>query len=562
MSAPTLFNTHVVENQPPPLPAYNLWQNDTLLKHAVMANVTSPNTNLNHQPYDEIETQLSAFGQVAGFRLMEHGELANKNRPEFHPFDRYGRRIDDVAFHPSYHALMNAAMQGNVHNYSWQHEGQQGAHVVRAALIFMHSQADAGTTCPLTMTHAAIPALRQAKGLPDYWVNKVVHGHYDERTLPAEHKNGLSIGMGMTEKQGGSDVRRNTTTATKQQDGSYRIVGHKFFFSAPMCDGHLILAQTDAGLGCFLLPRVMPNGTLNEVRIQRLKDKLGDWSNASSEVEFQGATAYLIGDEGRGVRVIIDMVSLTRLDCMIGSSASMRQALVQAYHHVSHREAFGATLIDQPLMQNVIADLTLECAASLALTMRVARAVDASKTNPKEAALARIATAIGKYWICKRTPAFINEAQECLGGVGYVEENILPRLYRQAPLNSIWEGSGNVQCLDVLRALHKEPESKAALFNLLHSAKGKNAFYDTHFQRLLDSFEDVTNLEIRSRLITEQTALAMQAALLINGTDSVMANTFCEARLGNQQGLAYGTLPANTPFLDIIKKGVLSCAKD
>ncbi|ANB27388.1 DNA alkylation response protein [Alteromonas stellipolaris] len=554
MSSPKSFQTHVVENQPTFLPPYNLWHGDALLKHAVLANLVSPSA--------DVTTQLGNFGQVAGFELMEHGELANKNKPEFHPFDRYGRRIDDVAFHPSYHALMSAAMQGNVHNYSWQNESQQGAHVIRAALIFMQYQADAGTTCPLTMTHAAIPALRQAKGLPDYWVNKVVHGHYDDRTLPAEHKHGLSIGMGMTEKQGGSDVRRNTTTATKQQDGSYRIVGHKFFFSAPMCDGHLILAQTDAGLGCFLLPRVMPNGTLNEVRIQRLKDKLGDWSNASSEVEFQGATAYLVGDEGRGVRVIIDMVSLTRLDCMIGSSASMRQGLVQAHHHVSNREAFGDTLINQPLMQNVIADLTLECSAALALTMRVARAVDASKINPKEAALARIATAIGKYWICKRTPAFINEAQECLGGLGYVEENILPRLYRQAPLNSIWEGSGNVQCLDVLRALHKEPESKAALFDLLHSAKGKNACYDNHLQNLLDAFEDTATLEIRSRLITEHTALAMQGALLLNESDSVMANTFCEARLGKQQGLAYGTLPANTPFLDIIKKGMLSSSNN
>lgn len=550
MSFSTLFKTHVVENQPEPLSGYNLWENDALLKHAVMANLTSPSA--------AVEKQLGTFGAVAGTELMEHGELANKNKPEFHPFDRYGRRIDDVAFHPSYHVLMSEAMNGNVHNYSWQNESQQGAHVVRAALIFMQYQADAGTTCPLTMTHAAIPALRQAKDLPAYWVDKVVNGQYDKRTLPAEQKSGLSIGMGMTEKQGGSDVRRNTTTATKQKDGSYRIVGHKFFFSAPMCDGHLILAQTDAGLGCFLLPRVMPDSTLNEVRIQRLKDKLGDWSNASSEVEFQGATAYLVGEEGRGVRVIIDMVSLTRLDCMIGSSASMRQALVQAHHHVSHREAFGKTLINQPLMQNVLADLTLECAAALALTMRVARAVDASKTDAKEAALARIATAIGKYWICKRTPAFINEAQECLGGIGYVEENILPRLYRQAPLNSIWEGSGNVQCLDVLRALHKEPETKAALFDLLTSAQGKNAFYDTHLQTLIGSFDEVSTLEVRSRLITEQTALALQGALLINAGDTVMANTFCEARLGKQQGLVFGTLPANSPFLDIIEKGALN----
>ena len=541
------FQTHIVENQPTPHSAYNLWACDELLQKAVKQNCDKCT----------YET-LNKFGEICGFQLMEEGELANKNKPVFEPFDRYGRRIDNVTFHPSYHQLMRCAMHSNVHNYSWQHEEQQGSHVIRAALLFMHCQADAGTTCPLTMTHASIPALRQAKDLPAYWLDKIIWGEYDNRTLPAEQKNGLTIGMGMTEKQGGSDVRRNTTKAVKQQDGSYSIIGHKFFFSAPMCDAHLILAQTNIGLSCFLLPRVLPDGNLNEVRIQRLKDKLGDWSNASSEVEFQGAKAYLVGDEGRGVSVIIDMVSMTRLDCMIGSTALMRQALVQVLHHVSNREAFNDKLINHPLMANVIADLTLDTAASLSLTMRVAQAVDNSANSKREAAFARIATAIGKYWICKRTPTFVNEAQECLGGIGYVEENILPRLYRQAPLNSIWEGSGNVQCLDVLRTLRKEPEAKTALFDELSSARGKNRYYDKHINSLTSAFNETGTLEVRSRLITEHAALALQACLLLNADDPLIADAFCKARLSGKHGLAYGTLEDSSEFDSIIKCGMLN----
>ncbi len=356
MTSSNRFVTHVVE------------RDDTLLRVLVDQHLPS-----SHQ-HDE--GLLGQYGQIAGDALMAHGELANKNKPTLHTFDRYGRRIDDVE------------------------------------LMYMHYQAESGTSCPLTMTHAAIPAMRYGKQLPPVYLEKTINGVYDPRSLPASQKHGLTIGMGMTEKQGGSDVRRNTTTAVKQADGSYHIVGHKFFFSAPMCDAHLILAQAEGGLSCFLLPRLLENGALNNVRIQRLKDKLGDWSNASSEVEFQEATAYLIGEEGRGVPVIIDMVSLTRLDCMIGSSALMRQSLIHALHHVSHRDAFGKTLVNQPLMQNVLADLTIECSAS---------------SNNHEAALARLATAIGKYWVCKRTPMFVNEAQECLGGIGYVEENPMPR---------------------------------------------------------------------------------------------------------------------------------------
>ncbi|MCZ8529118.1 acyl-CoA dehydrogenase family protein [Alteromonas sp. PRIM-21] len=558
MTSSNRFVTHLVENQPTISAPYNLWRDDALLR--VFVNQHLPPS---HQ-HDE--GLLDNYGQLAGDALMNHGELANKNKPILHTFDRYGRRTDNVEFHPSYHALMESAMQHNVHNYSWKHEGIGGAHTIRAALMYMHYQAESGTSCPLTMTHAAIPAMRYGKNLPTYYLEKTINGEYDPRALPACQKHGLTIGMGMTEKQGGSDVRRNTTSAYKQSDGSYNIVGHKFFFSAPMCDAHLILAQAEGGLSCFLLPRVLENGELNNVRIQRLKDKLGDWSNASSEVEFQDATAYLIGDEGRGVPVIIDMVSLTRLDCMIGSSALMRQSLVHALHHVSHRDAFGKTLIKQPLMQNVLADLTIECAAATALTMRVAKAVDSTLNNSHEAALARLATAIGKYWICKRTPMFVNEAQECLGGIGYVEENPMPRYYRQAPLNSIWEGSGNVQCLDVLRALAKEPNVKEALFNELKIQAGKNKHYDIYLSKLFDELSNTQNMETRSRYLTEQMALALQACSLLatalDNNDALIdiAHTFCESRLGNASGFAFGTLPDTTPFEKIIAFGQVSYA--
>ena len=550
MTITNKVHTHEVENQPHALPPYNLWNADRLFQSFVKQHHLEP-----------IPSVLKTFGQYAGEEQFEHGENANKNKPVLHAFDRYGRRIDKVDFHPSYHALMASAMKNCVHSHSWRNASSQGAHVIRAALLYMHSQADAGTTCPLTMTHAAVPAIKYGKNLPAYWLEKLINGIYDPRELPAFEKNGITVGMGMTEKQGGSDVRRNTTRAEKQANGSYDVTGHKFFYSAPMCDAHLILAQADGGLSCFLLPRIRENGELNNVRIQRLKDKLGDWSNASSEVEFQQATAYLLGDEGRGVSVIIDMVSLTRLDCMIGSSALMRQALVQAMHHVSHRDAFGKTLIKHPLMQNVLADLIIESAAATALTMRVAKAVDQSSSNSHEAALARISTAIGKYWICKRTATFVNEAQECLGGIGYVEENTMPRMYRQAPLNSIWEGSGNVQCLDVLRAMSKEPETKQALFDELKSAVGKNAYFDVFVSELSKDFSDADSTEIRSRLLTEQTALALQATVLLNSEDeqiSILAASFCESRLAGHHGLAFGTLPASTAFERIIGLGTLN----
>ena len=531
MSVEAQFQTHEVHNQPEPMSGYSLWRSDVPLQQAIERNGGS-----------WAAEALDAMGEQTGHELMEAGELANRHRPELHSFDRYGRRIDEVEFHPAYHQLMGAAMAHQMHSFAWNNQKKTGAHVARAGLMYMYSQADAGTCCPLTMTYAAIPALRHSPELAAQWIPRFLSSEYDPRTLPAEQKRGCTIGMGMTEKQGGSDVRANTTQALLQSDGSYRLVGHKFFFSAPMCDAHLVLAQTGQGVGCFLLPRVLADGSLNAVRIQRLKDKLGDWSNASSEVEFLGATAWLVGQEGRGVATILEMVALTRLDCMIGSAGLMRQALTQALHHARQRSVFGRLMIDQPLMRNVLADLALENEASVALTMRVAAAVDASPGNEQEAAFARIATAIGKYLICKRAPLVANEAQECLGGLGYVEENILPRLYRQAPLNSIWEGSGNVQCLDVLRALRREPETREALFAELFAARGMNAIYDQQLDWLASGFENPEDLEMRSRLLVERTGMLLQASLLLRSENSAIAETFCRARLGAERGFALGCL--------------------
>lgn len=524
------FQTHEVMNQPHALPDYNLWSSDIALQEIVHA-----------MAGDWADQHLEQMGQLVGSEQMRHGELANKNKPLLQTFDRYGRRIDHVEFHPSYHETMKNSMANQVHSFSWNHADRQGAHLIRAALMYMNSQADAGITCPLTMTHACIPTLKYAPDLAKIWLPKILYAGYDSRSLPVDQKFACTIGMGMTEKQGGSDVRSNTTRAIRQENGDYYLIGHKFFFSAPMSDAHLVLAQTEQGISCFLVPRILADGSLNHVRIQRLKDKLGDWSNASSEVEFHNAVGYLVGEEGRGIANILEMVAFTRLDCAIGSAALMRQALVQAIHHVRQRSAFGKVLIDQPLMRNVIADLSLESEAALVLSMRVAQAIDQAKHNPQEAAFARIATAIAKFWICKRTPAFINEAQECLGGIGYVEENILPRLYRQAPLNSIWEGSANVQCLDVLRALHKDPAVKDALFHELSKVKGINAVLDQYVNDLYKAFSDMRNIEVRSRLLVERAAIALQAVLLLQYSSSEVAEIFCIARLGGNHGFAFGS---------------------
>ena len=545
MSTGSRFVTHEVENQPVPLRDYNVWQTDTALREAVA-----------REGADWAGEHLAEYGALAGGRLVDAGYAANENRPRLRSFDRYGRRIDEVEFHPAYHELMGEAMKYGMSGFAWRNANRAGAHVARAAVMYIGAQADAGVSCPMSMTHAAIPALRHNPALAEKWIPKLISTEYDPRSLPMEEKRGCTIGMGMTEKQGGSDVRANTTRAVRQADGSYDIVGHKWFFSAPMCDAHLVLAQADGGLSCFLVPRFRPDGSRNAVEIKRLKDKLGDWSNASSEVEFQGATGELVGEEGRGIQVIIEMVALTRLDCMTGSASQMRQALVQALHHTSGRMAFGKLLIDQPLMRNVLADLALESEAALALTLRVARAIDAASRDPHEAALARIATAIGKYWICKRTPPFVNEAQECLGGIGYVEETMMPRLYRQAPLNSIWEGSGNIQCLDVLRALGREPETREALFAELAAAQGLDADYDAGLVGLPALLADAATREYRSSAIVERAALMLQASVLLRSGQAEIAAAFCRSRLAGAHGLAFGTLAPDAPVALLIERAM------
>jgi putative acyl-CoA dehydrogenase len=539
------FRTHEVENQPQALSEGNLWLRDLPLRQAVA-----------REGGDWAAGHLQAYGALAGGEMMALGELANAQRPRLRAFDRYGRRLDEVEFHPAYHQLMRLAMRHGVHAFSWQHESTPGAHVARAALMYLSTQPDAGTCCPLTMTHAAVPTLRLQPALAAEWLPRLAGADYDERLLPAARKSACTIGMGMTEKQGGSDVRSNRTRATPLADGSYTLVGHKWFFSAPMSDAHLVLAQAEGGLSCFLLPRVLPDGSNNAVRIQRLKDKLGDWSNASAEVEFEGAHALLVGEEGRGIPTIIEMVALTRLDCLTGSAGVMRQALVQALHHARHRRAFGRLLAEQPLMRNVLADLALESEAAVALAMRVARAVDAAPRDPREAAFARLATAVGKYWVCKRCPPFVNEAQECLGGIGYVEENILPRLYRQAPLNSIWEGSGNVQCLDVLRALAKEAGVREALFDELRAARGADAALDREAAAIERELDDRDEQESRSRRLVERIAVALQAAILSRAGNAAVSGAFCAARLCERPGLAFGTLPAQAPFEILLERAM------
>lgn len=521
------FETHEVANQPPPFAGRNLWADDIVLAEAVQ-----------REGGAAFIDALQVYGGIAGDTLYRLGFDANRDRPRLRTHDAQGHRIDQVEFHPAYHQLMDVAKRHGVAGLSWQDAGS-GAHVARAALSFLHHQAEAGTSCPLTMTHAAVAVLRQDPLLAE-WADKAAAPVYDPRDVPMADKAGITLGMGMTEKQGGSDVRSNTTRAELREDGSYALVGHKWFFSAPMSDAFLVLAQAPGGLTCFLMPRRLANGNRNAFRLMRLKDKLGDWSNASSEVELCGAWARRVGAEGRGVATIIGMVMMTRLDCMLGAAAEMRMALAQALHHTRHRSAFGRRLVEQPLMANVLADLAIESEAATAFAMRVARAVDRAPHDAQEAAFARIATAVGKYWVCKRAAVFVNEAQECLGGAGYVEESILPRLYRQAPLNSIWEGSGNVQCLDVLRALSREPQVLPALEAELEGAAGRDADYDVALQALRAVLA-ATPSEAQARAVTERLALLLQAAVLL-GAGSPVAQAFTRSRLGGQHGLAFGTL--------------------
>ncbi|WP_144820639.1 acyl-CoA dehydrogenase family protein [Marinobacter piscensis] len=541
-----LATTHEVVNQPPALENYNLYEQDIALQEAVR-----------RENPGAAENDLGAFGALAGSAaVIDLGFRANQNKPDFNTHDRFGHRIDEVDFHPSYHELMRIALENGLHSSPWASPGK-GAHVTRAAKYYMHSQVEAAHCCPVTMTFAAIPSIRKQPELASLWESRVLANSYDPRNVPDSEKTSVTIGMAMTEKQGGSDVRTNSTLAhaigSKGPGQAYELVGHKWFVSAPMGDAFLVLAQAPGGLSCFLMPRWRPDGSKNPWQIQRLKNKMGNVANASSEVELRGALAWMIGEEGRGVPTIIEMVAMTRFDCMIGSSAGMRQAVAQATHHCRHRSAFGSRLSDQPLMQNVLADLALENEAALAYTLRVARALD-NQDQEHERLLARLATPVGKYWICKRTPNHAYEAMECIGGSGVMEDCIMPRLFRESPINAIWEGSGNVQCLDTLRAIQKQPETLDAFFREAAEAKGSDRRFDQFLGQLQNDFANTDNIQYRARNLVDRLALAMQASLLLRNGDKAVADAFCASRLQSNGGMNYGNLPAGTDAAAIIKR--------
>ena len=539
--------THPVLNQPPPLDSYNLFATDRALASGIEREAPDTNT-----------AELHALGALAGHpETIQLGVDANAYAPTLETHDRFGHRIDEVRFHPAWHVLLHHATTFGLHASPW-YDAAPYAHVRRAAKFYLWSQVGAGHGCPISMTYAAIPAIRHEPSIAQAWGNALGERSYDPRLLPIAQKRSALCGMGMTEKQGGSDVRANLTRAVpagpaRGSGAEYVLVGHKWFCSAPMSDAFLMLAQTDAGLGCFLVPRVLPDATRNPFAIVRLKDKLGNRSNASSEVELDGTHGWMIGQDGRGIQTIVEMVNHTRLDCIIGSAGGIRQALAQAIHHTSYRETFGSKLIDHPLMRNVLADLALESEAATTLFLRIARAIDEAPNDPAAVALKRIGTALGKYFVCKRAPMVVGEALETLGGNGYVETSIMPRLYREAPLNSIWEGSGNINALDVLRIARKQPEAIEAFRNELAPALGNTVFAAA--ARTLDrEFCDAAALEVRARAIVEQMALLWQAALLIQHAPSAVSDAFVASRLSAAGHRTLGTLEASTNFATIIER--------
>jgi putative acyl-CoA dehydrogenase len=546
--------THDVFNQVPPLAGHDVAADPTLLA-AIRAYGAA-----------DVLPELHHLGRLAGSaEIIERARLANVHDPVLHTHDRYGRRLDEVEFHPAWHQLMTTAVSHGLHAAPWATD-EPGAHVARAAKFYVWTQAEAGHGCPISMTYSVVPALRHAPDLAARFEPLLTAASYDPGLRVPDHKQGLLAGMAMTEKQGGSDVRANTTRAEPAGDGSYLITGHKWFCSAPMCDLFLILAQASTprdGLTCFLLPRVLPDGSRNRMHIQRLKDKLGNRSNASSEVEYGQALAWPVGEPGRGVATIIEMVSSTRLDCVLGSAASIRQACVEAVHHASHRRAFGALLTDQPAMTAVLADLSLESAAATALAVRLAAAADrAARGEADEAALLRLMLPAAKHWICKRNPAIIAEALECLGGNGYVEESVLPRLYRDAPLNSIWEGSGNVTALDVLRSLVRSPAGPEALRAELAPVAGADRRLDQAISRLWPELTEVTSepseAPNQARRLAGLLTVLIQAALLIRLAPGPVSDAFCASRLADGSGLggpgiSFGTLPRGLDLPGLIE---------
>ena len=541
-----LADTHEVINVSRELVNTNLYVQDIALQEAVRREGAA-------WAHDD----LTAFGKLTGSAdYLALGVLANRFGPELETHDRFGNRVDLVTFHPAYHALMKTSIEHGMHSSPWTDPGP-GAHVARAARTYLHTQVEAGHGCPITMTFAAVPSLRTTPELAKLWEPRITARVYDPRNVPDAAKQGLTIGMAMTEKQGGSDVRANTTRAypvdAEGPGGPYELVGHKYFVSAPMSDAFLVLAQAPGGLSCFLLPRWRPDGTKNPMQVLRLKRKMGNVSNASSETELRGALAWMVGEEGRGVRTIIEMVAMTRFDCMVGSSAGQRAAVSQALHHCSIRSAFGRVLNQQPLMRNVLADLVLENEGALALTMRLARAMD-NRADRHEDLLVRLCTAVGKYWICKRTPNHAYEAMECIGGSGVIEDSPLPRLFRESPVNAIWEGSGNVQCLDVLRAMQKTPEVVEAFFREVAIAKGASAMLDRWIGVLQEEFNDLADVEYRARGIVDRMALAIQAALLVQHAPPHVADAFCASRLAGGGHRNYGTLPRGVDCAAIIER--------
>jgi putative acyl-CoA dehydrogenase len=540
------MNTHAVTNQPPPLAGYDPWSSDALLRATVV-----------REGGGWIDPRAQALAALVGSeRLQTLAMQANRLVPELRTHDRFGRRIDAVDYHPAYHELMATAFGAGLHSLAWT-ANRDGAFVARAALNYLWNQLEHGVSCPVTMSFAAAHMLRGSPHLAAHWEAKLLTEDYDPRPLPIAAKRAVTIGMAMTEKQGGSDLRANTTCAVRDATGAYRLTGHKWFCSAPMSDAFFSLARTDAGLTCFFVPRSLEDESRNTFLIQRLKDKCGNRSNASSEIEYDHTWAQMVGDEGRGIATIIEMAHLTRFDIVVANAGFMRAMLNEAMHHAYHRDAFGRRLAHHPLMQNVLADLAIETEAAMLVAFRLARAFDRRAADVMEAGIARLLTPIAKYWSCKRVPAVAVEAMECLGGAGYVEESPMARFYREAPLNSIWEGSGNVICLDVLRTMQREPEALAALMTMLDAAASGDSRLGSHLQVTRNMLADQSTLETRARVVVERLACAVQYALLNEHATAPVATAFAETRLGTQGGYAFGTLPAVTPCEAILERARL-----
>jgi putative acyl-CoA dehydrogenase len=539
------FDTHEVFNQAPPLEGYDVFSTDRVLAEAV-----------EREGAGWARPELETLGALAGnAATQELGRLANEYRPLLRTHDRFGHRVDVVEYHPAYHELMRTSVGHGLHAGPWS-EPRPGAHVARAAKVIVWYQVDAGHICPISMTYAVVPALRHQPDLAATWEPMICSSTYDPADRPVGQKSGVTCGMALTEKQGGSDVRANTTRAVPADGpaGTYRLRGHKWFCSAPMSDAFLMLAQAEDGISCFLVPRWMPDGSRNPIRIQRLKDKLGDRSNASSEIELEDVTGQLVGEEGRGVRTIIEMVNHTRLDCILGSASIMRQGTAQATWHAAHRMSFGRLLSEQPLMATVLADLAVESEAATVSALRLARAFDSAPVDRHEALLQRLLTPVIKYWTCKRAPQHAAESLECLGGNGFVEESVLPRLFRQSPVNGVWEGSGNVICLDVLRAIAREPECLEAFWSEVADSAGDDRRLSRAIDDLHVDLDEVGADEGRARSAVERMALVFQASLLVRFAPKAVSEAFCGSRLNGAGAGTFGTLPVGTDTDAIVRR--------